>query len=217
MNEDFQMMFLLMLIAIGAAAFFQMKKSSKSKNDGLLSADAPKKTALKQDRNGTQNDFLVFVQKILTLVRKERWFLELPGTLACNDIKTTLNGIIVTNGGIVGFKTLGYGGKITKKGAVWTQLMNGKQTEILNVEQECQVQKELLSSLLKENDLGDIPVEVVAVFTTPGVWLDNMSANRYHTSESFLDYLKAEKFHLDEGFNPKELGKKLDKMKYKMN
>lgn len=217
MNEDFKMMLLLLLVSLAAIAFFRIKKSAASKDDGLLTADTAKKTPLKQDRNGTQNDFLIFVQKILTIVRKEQWFLILPGTLACQEIQTSLNGIILTKGCIIGFKTLGYGGKITKKGAVWTQLMNGKQAEILNVEQECQKQKDLLSSLLKENDLGDIPVEVVAVFTTPGVWLDNMSANRYHTSESFLDYLKAEKFHLDEGFNPKELGKKLDKLKYKMN
>lgn len=215
MNEEMKMMLLLLLVSLSAVAYFRMKQSSASSKERLLTADPAKKTPLKQDRNGTQNDFLIFIQKILTIVRKEHWFLIIPGTLAYQDMQTSLNGIILTKSGIIGFKALGYGGKITKKGAVWTQLMNGKQKEILNVEQECQKQKELLSSILKENGMGNIPLEVVAVFTTPNVWLDQMSANRYHTTESFLHYLKAEKFHLDEGLNPKELGKQLELLKKK--
>lgn len=215
MTEEFKMLFLLALVAIGAAAFFQKRKSSDSGPKGLLTAPAAKKTtAAKQDRNGVKQDLIFFVQKLLKIVNKEKWYVMLPGTLSFEGKETNLNAIIVTKSCILGMKALGFGGKITKKGAVWTQLMNGKQTTILNVEEECQKQKDMLAEILEKNGLGGIPLEVIAVFTTPNVWLDNMSANRYHTSETALEYLKAEKFHTDEGIQPKEVGKKLEEFKY---
>ena len=213
MTEEHKMLFLFTLLAILAAFGFKKLKSSDGGLKGLLPAASTKTPAPKQDRNGVKNDFLVFVQKLFKIVNKEKWYLMLPGTLACEDIKTNLNGIIVTRSCVLGFKTFGFGGKITKKGTVWTQLLNGKQTTILNVEEECRKQKELLASILEKNGPGNLPLEVIAVFTTPNVWLDNMSANRYHTSETAIEYLRAEKFHADGGIAPKEIGKKLEEFK----
>lgn len=215
MTEEHKVLFLLTLVAIAAAALFKKLKSSDKGFKGLFPAAASKAPAVKQDRNGVKQDLIFFIQKLLKIVNREKWYVLLPGTLSYEGKETNLNAILITQSCILGIKTLGFGGKITKKGPVWTQLLNGVQTSIINVEDECQKQKALLQYVLENNDLGNIPLEVIAVFTTPNVWLDNMSSNRYHTAETALEYLKAEKFHTDEGIQPKEVGKTLEEFKYK--
>lgn len=214
MTEEHKIIFLMTLLAIALAYMFKKLKSPDSPLSGLFSGSKSNGSGLKPDRNGTQNDYLLFIRKILNRVKKEKWYVILPGTLAYEDFKTTLNGVIVTPNGVLGFKAYGFGGKISKKGNEWTQVLNGTKKDLMNIEAECQTQHSLLRSILEKSGMGDLPLEVVAVFTTPGVYLENITSNRYLTGDGFFSYLETEKFHLEEGMEAKEIGKKLEELKY---
>lgn len=214
MTEEHKMWFLLTLAAIAAVYLFRKLKSSDDGIRGLLPGAGARKAAKNTERNGIQNDFLFFIQKLFKLVGKQKWYMLLPGTLEMDGSKTNLNGILVTRCGIIGFKTFGFGGRISKNNGIWTQVLNGKKTNILSIEDERQRQQGLLRSILEKNGMGDIPVEVIAIFTTPNVVLEHINSNHYLTSEDALLYLKSEKFQPDTGIAPKEIGKKLEAFKY---
>ena len=63
-----------------------------------------------------------------------------------------------------------------------------------------------------ETDAGleNVPMEIVGVFTTPGVSLVSMAGMKCYTAEGVISYLESKQIMKDCGVDPKEVGNKLN-------
>ena len=60
-------------------------------------------------RNGSQKDILQFVSSLMKLVRKNHWYIVMPGQLSDGKTKTNLSLVLITQHRVIGLKCYGYG------------------------------------------------------------------------------------------------------------
>ena len=198
---------LAVLVVFSLPALYRKKKNGdltlwgKGRNilGQLPSEEAACAAVSSSSRNGSQKDILQFVSSLMKLVRKNHWYIVMPGQLSDDKTKTNLSLVLITQHRVIGLKCYGYSGALTNNGkaADWTQKLD-KTTKAIH-------------SLLPQ--LNASQVEVFSVFTTPGVQLINCSGLNCFTSVSLLEQLQSSSADCTGPLQPKELGTALEAMK----
>ena len=123
-----------------------------------------------------------------------------------------LTGILITRSRVIGINCFGFGGSVTARPGdePWIQKINGEQQEIANAVVRNRQQEEILQAVMKDAGLENVPMEIVGVFTTPGVSLVSMAGMKCYTAEGVVSYLESKQIMKDCGVDPKEVGNKLN-------
>lgn len=215
----------LVILAV-LVVFFLPALYRKRKNSNLISQEksrifpgrqpevkTPSPAESVPARNGSQKDLLLFVSSLMKLVRKNRWYIIIPGQLSDGSVQTSLSVVLVTQQRVIGLKCYGYGGVIINNGkdSEWTQKLEHNTRTFRSPLPEQSAQKEALSALLPQ--LHSSQVEVFSVFTTPGVQLVNCSGLNCYASGSVLEKLQNSVSDRTGQLHPKELGPKLETLK----
>ena len=189
---------LAVLVVFSLPALYRKKKSGdltlwgKGRNilGQLPSEEAACAAVSSSSRNGSQKDILQFVSSLMKLVRKNHWYIVMPGQLSDGKTKTNLSLVLITQHRVIGLKCYGYGGALTNNGkaADWTQKLDKTTKAIHSLLPDQTAQQAALASLLPQ--LNASQVEVFSVFTTPGVQLINCSGLNCFTSVSLLEKLQ---------------------------
>ena len=190
---------LAVLVVFSLPALYRKKKSGdltlwgKGRNilGQLPSEEAACAAVSSSARNGSQKDILQFVSSLMKLVRKNHWYIVMPGQLSDGKTKTNLSLVLITQHRVIGLKCYGYGGSLTNNGkaADWTQKLDKTTKAIHSPLPDQTAQQAALASLLPQ--LSASQVEVFSVFTTPGVQLINCSGLNCFTSVSLLEKLQS--------------------------
>lgn len=212
---------LAVLVVFSLPALYRKKKSGdltlwgKGRNilGQLPSEEAACAAVSSSSRNGSQKDILQFVSSLMKLVRKNHWYIVMPGQLSVGKTKTNLSLVLITQHRVIGLKCYGYGGALTNNGkaADWTQKLDKTTKAIHSLLPDQTAQQAALASLLPQ--LNASQVEVFSVFTTPGVQLINCSGLNCFTSVSLLEKLQSSSADCTSPLQPKELGAALEAMK----
>ena len=205
---------LAVLVVFSLPALYRKKKSGdltlwgKGRNilGQLPSEEAACAAVSSSSRNGSQKDILQFVSSLMKLVRKNHWYIVMPGQLSDGTTKTNLSLVLITQHRVIGLKCYGYGGALTNNGkaADWTQKLDKTTKAIHSPLPDQTAQQAALASLLPQ--LNASQVEVFSVFTTPGVQLINCSGLNCFTSVSLLEKLQSSSADCTGTLQPKELG-----------
>lgn len=125
---------LAVLVVFSLPALYRKKKSGdltlwgKGRNilGQLPSEEAACAAVSSSSRNGSQKDILQFVSSLMKLVRKNHWYIVMPGQLSDGKTKTNLSLVLITQHRVIGLKCYGYGGALTNNGkaADWTQKLD---------------------------------------------------------------------------------------------
>lgn len=125
---------LAVLVVFSLPALYRKKKSGdltlwgKGRNilGQLPSEEAACAAVSSSSRNGSQKDILQFVSSLMKLVRKNHWYIVMPGQLSDGKPKTNLSLVLITQHRVIGLKCYGYGGSLTNNGkaADWTQKLD---------------------------------------------------------------------------------------------
>lgn len=212
---------LAVLVVFSLPALYRKKKSGdltlwgKGRNilGQLPSEEAACAAVSSSARNGSQKDILQFVSSLMKLVRKNHWYIVMPGQLSDGKTKTNLSLVLITQHRVIGLKCYGYGGALTNNGkaADWTQKLDKTTKAIHSPLPDQTAQQAALASLLPQ--LNASQVEVFSVFTAPGVQLINCSGLNCFTSVSLLEKLQSSSADCAGPLQPKELGTALEAMK----
>ena len=203
------------LIVLAVLVVFSLPALYRKKKSGDLTLWGKGRNILGQlpSRNGSQKDILQFVSSLMKLVRKNHWYIVMPGQLSDGKTKTNLSPVLITQHRVIGLKCYGYGGALTNNGkaADWTQKLDKTTKAIHSLLPDQTAQQAALASLLPQ--LNASQVEVFSVFTTPGVQLINCSGLNCFTSVSLLEKLQSSSADCTSPLQPKELGAALEAMK----
>ena len=212
---------LAVLVVFSLPALYRKKKNGdltlwgKGRNilGQLPSEEAACAAVSSSSRNGSQKDILQFVSSLMKLVRKNHWYIVMPGQLSDDKTKTNLSLVLITQHRVIGLKCYGYSGALTNNGkaADWTQKLDKTTKAIHSPLPDQTAQQAVLASLLPQ--LNASQVEVFSVFTTPGVQLINCSGLNCFTSVSLLEQLQSSSADCTGPLQPKELGTALEAMK----
>lgn len=115
---------LAVLVVFSLPALYRKKKSGdltlwgKGRNilGQLPSEEAACAAVSSSSRNGSQKDILQFVSSLMKLVRKNHWYIVMPGQLSDGKTKTNLSLVLITQHRVIGLKCYGYGGALTNNG-----------------------------------------------------------------------------------------------------
>ena len=165
-----------------------------------------------KDGNGTQNDLMTMVSKLLNYTRRNHFQIIIPGTIAADGEKAAITVIMITRSRIIGVNCYGYGGtlQIAAGENDWTQTLNGQRHKIDSPVRKNQQKYEVLRRVQTAASLEDIPSEVIGIFTTPGVLLKGGTGSRCFTRKTVMEYLESPHVMADEKIDPKATAKKLE-------
>ena len=149
---------LAVLVVFSLPALYRKKKSGdltlwgKGRNilGQLPSEEAACAAVSSSSRNGSQKDILQFVSSLMKLVRKNHWYIVMPGQLSDGKTKTNLSPVLITQHRVIGLKCYGYGGALTNNGkaADWTQKLDKTTKAIHSLLPDQTAQQAALASLL---------------------------------------------------------------------
>ena len=154
---------LAVLVVFSLPALYRKKKSGdltlwgKGRNilGQLPSEEAACAAVSSSSRNGSQKDILQFVSSLMKLVRKNHWYIVMPGQLSDGKTKTNLSLVLITQHRVIGLKCYGYGGALTNNGkaADWTQKLDKTTKAIHSPLPDQTAQQAALASLLPQLNL----------------------------------------------------------------
>ena len=151
---------LAVLVVFSLPALYRKKKNGdltlwgKGRNilGQLPSEEAACAAVSSSARNGSQKDILQFVSSLMKLVRKNHWYIVMPGQLSDGKPKTNLSLVLITQHRVIGLKCYGYGGSLTNNGkaADWTQKLDKTTKAIHSPLPDQTAQQAALASLLPQ-------------------------------------------------------------------
>lgn len=216
----------VILVVLAVLVFFSLPALYRKKKNGdltlwgkdrdILGRKPAEKAAPAAEtpsaRNGSQKDILQFISALMKLVRKNHWYIVMPGQLSDGRNKTDLSLVLITQQRVIGLKCYGYGGILTGNGknSDWAQKLGDTSRQVHSPVPEQAKQQAALAALLPQ--LNASQVEVFSVFTTPGVQLLNCSGLGCYASASFLEKLQTSS-DCSGSLHPKELGTALEALK----
>lgn len=200
---------LAVLVVFSLPALYRKKKSGdltlwgKGRNilGQLPSEEAACAAVSSSSRNGSQKDILQFVSSLMKLVRKNHWYIVMPGQLSDGKPKTNLSLVLITQHRVIGLKCYGYGGSLTNNGkaADWTQKLDKTTKAIHSPLPDQTAQQAALASLLPQLNASQV--------------LISCSGLNCFTSVSLLEKLQSSSADCTGPLQPKELGIALEAMK----
>ena len=179
---------------------------TRKKESGNSAPPDSKPQAGKQT-NSNRNDFMDLISRLATYARRNHFRLIIPGTLSCDGKTAVLTALIITRSGVIGINCFGFGGRVIAATGDqdWTQVMNGEESMFPSPVKKNRDQEKLVRQVLAEVGRADTDVEIVGVFTSPSVWLSNVSGTNCYKKDDALKYLKSDRFMGDKGVDPKTL------------
>lgn len=140
--------------------------------------------------NGRSQDLKGLVSTLLILARRNRLGLVVPGTVSHGGKLANLVALVVTRHEVIGVNCFGFGGAITEGKKGWNQHMNGADQSIPDPVAGNRTQAEIVRGAMDENGMGEIPLRVVAVFTSRTVRLETGHGDEVFDTEGLLGYLR---------------------------
>lgn len=131
-------------------------------------------------RNGRSQDLSSLVSTLMIFARRTKAGLVYPGTVQHGGRMANLVAFVVTKSEVIGINCFGFGGTITEQQGKWNQHMNGSDREIPDPVAGNAAQHAIARAVMDENGMKDVPLRVVAVFTSQTV-----SVKTEHEAEVF--------------------------------
>ena len=146
--------------------------------------------------NGRSQDIQSLVSTLLIFVRRNKLGLVYPGTVEHKGKMANLVALLVTRSEVIGINCFGFGGTITEKDGKWNQHMNGADQKIPDPVAGSRKQAEIVRAAMDDNGMAEIPMRVVAVFTSHTVTVrteteDEDDENRVFDTKGLISYLKS--------------------------
>ena len=160
-------------------------------------ADAAGKGNAKREpwqTNGRSQDIQSLVSTLLIFVRRNKLGLVYPGTVEHRGKMANLVALRVTRSEVIGINCFGFGGTITEQGGKWNQHMNGADQPIPDPLEGCRRQAEIVRAAMNNHGMENIPLRVVAVFTshTVSVRTENEeNEDKVFDTKGLLSHLKS--------------------------
>lgn len=166
----------------------------------------------KKQANSNRNDFMDLISKLATYARRNHFRLIIPGTLSCGETTAVLTALIITRSKVIGINCFGFGGRViaAEGDKDWTQVMNGVETTFPSPPEKNRRQESIVRQVLGETGFADTDVEIIGVFTSPSVWLSNLSGTNCYSKDDAMKYLKSEAFLKDGGLDPQAVEQALE-------
>lgn len=166
----------------------------------------------KKEKNSTKDDLILLVSDLTSYVRRNHFYIIMPGTLSHKGKTANLAAVIITRGAVIGINCFGFGGKILAGSGRddWTQTMNDEKRRFPSPVVKNEEQARILKDVLAAEGLGHIETRVVGVFTAPGVQLSGMGGSGCYNRETLKNYLASDSCMVSRGIEPAEIGKRLE-------
>ena len=160
--------------------------------------------------NSRSQDLTSLVSTLLIFVRRNHLGLVYPGTVVWKGKTAGLLALLVTRTEVIGFNCFGFGGTITETGTGWTQHMNGQDQKIPDPLAGNQVQYQLVREMMDANGMKEIPLSILAVFTSRTVTIKTTHSRQVMDTEKLIVHLK-ERIAGQEGeLDPEEIARQLN-------
>ena len=157
-------------------------------------AEVAKKSPSKREpwqTNGRSQDIQALVSTLLMFARRNKLGLVYPGTVEHGGRMANLVAFVVTRREVVGVNCFGFGGTITEGEQGWNQHMNGADQSIPDPTEGNRRQAEIVRAAMDAHDMKEVPLRVVAVFTSRTVTLQTAHPDEVFDTEGLLRHLKA--------------------------
>ncbi|MCR4707825.1 MAG: hypothetical protein K5746_07750 [Clostridiales bacterium] len=163
-------------------------------------AEEMKKKGGQKDRrepwqsNGRSQDIQTLVSTLLILARRQKLGLVYPGTISHGGKMANLVALLVTKREVIGVNCFGFGGTITEgKGKTkgkWNQHMNGQDADIPDPVLGNQNQFTIVRAAMDAAGMQEIPLRVLACFTSRTVTLESQHENEVFDTNGFIAHLR---------------------------
>lgn len=140
--------------------------------------------------NGRSQDIQTLVSTLLIFVRRNKLGLVYPGTVGQGDRLANLVALLVTREEVIGINCFGFGGTITEQAGGWNQRMNGAEQSIPDPVAGNRRQAEIVRAAMNEHGMADVPMRVVAVFTSRTVAIQTAHEAEVFDTKGLLEHLK---------------------------
>ena len=184
---------------------------------------APKKEASREvsrpeesrrnEKSSDQHDVDTVIKWLADYSRKNKCMLLVPGGLQIGDDKGRLTAILVRSTRVIGLLFFGYGGTVTARSGMsdWHQKMNGLTRDIDSPVKKLKEQERILQLALADAGYADLKTEVIGVFTSPKVTLNNIEGTDCYAFEGMIDRVRADDPDVQDTIDPKQVGAALEK------
>ena len=200
---NMETLLMLALILLAAYLLTRRMRARKRSSDTLLPALSrhPAPTSDTAPRNGARIDLDRFVARVLRQSRRQKIKVVYPAIVLDGTQMVQMMVALVGQFGVLGVRCVGFGGVIHagESATKWKQERGGASQTIPNYARQAAADSITVQSALTAAGLPGIPVEVVTVFTTPGVQLIGSPSQRYCTVDGFFELLKRPRFAEDRG------------------
>ncbi len=163
--------------------------SRPGKRDYAEAAQGKKKREPWQT-NGRSQDIQTLLSTLLIFVRRQKLGLVYPGTVAFGGKMANLVCFLVTRSEVIGINCFGFGGTITESDGGWNQHMNGADQTIKDPVEGNAQQREIVRGMMDASGMADIPLRVVAVFTSRTVALETRHPSEVFDTKGLLEHLR---------------------------
>ena len=140
--------------------------------------------------NGRSQDISQLVSTLLVLARRQKLGLVYPGTVRQGAKTSNLVAFVVTRSEVIGVDCFGYGGTVTETEKGWSQHMNGADQPIPDPLAACREQQRLVRTVLDGDGLADVPLRIVAVFTSRTVALQTEHGGEVFDTKGLIAHLR---------------------------
>ena len=160
--------------------------------------------------NGRSQDLKGLVSTLLIFVRRNHLGLVYPGTVVWKGKTAGLLALVVMKSEVVGLNCFGFGGTITQTDKGWNQHMNGADLQIPDPVEGSREQYQLVRAMMDENGMKEIPLRVLAVFTSRTVTLKTKHPREIMDTEQLITHLKERAAGEEDILDPEETARKLN-------
>ena len=166
----------------------------------------------KPEKGSDQHDVDTVIKWLASFSRRNKCMLLVPGGLKIGDETGRLTAVLIRRTRVIGFMFFGYGGTVTAKSGTsdWNQRMNGKTRNIDSPVKKIREQERILKLVLADAGYPDLKTEVIGVFTSPKVTLNNIEGTGCYPFEGMIDRVRAEDADVQNAVDPKQIGKALE-------
>ena len=146
----------------------------------------------KKASSAANNALRLFIVRVTRFAAKHHLELLMPANVVYGDTACRLTFLLVGSGGVLGVKSIRFGGEVqgNVSAPAWLRRENGQESEFKNPLLGCEEDKATLQKLLADHGLSDMPIDCVTVFINPKVQVNAPDAVRYFTEQGLFDALE---------------------------
>ncbi|MBQ8129803.1 MAG: hypothetical protein IJ175_06100 [Clostridia bacterium] len=161
-------------------------------------------------RNGRSQDLSGLVSTLMIFARRTKAGLVYPGTVQHGGRMANLVAFVVTKKEVIGINCFGFGGTITEQEGKWNQHMNGEDREIPDPVAGNAAQHAIARAVMDESGMKDVPLRVVAVFTSHTVSVRTAHEGEVFDTRGLLEHLQHCMAGPEENLDPAAVSRQLN-------